>query len=159
MSAIANLSSAAAALHPVNLRLHGHKKGSHVQSTDGTGNGGAAHVPAELKQNLFGGLLNSLEQAIGVQATTPAGAATGTSSGATTGSATIGSATSGSAASGATDASTAGTGTPVSAANPVSATAQSSLTLMRNYLNNLLHNTRADGSAANLAGANLNVTA
>ena len=82
MSVIANLSSAAAALPPLNPHLHGHKKGSHVQSADDTSGGSdsAAQVPAGLRQNLFGSLLNSLEQVIGVQATTPAIAATGTTS-------------------------------------------------------------------------------
>jgi hypothetical protein len=143
MSVIANLSSAAAALPPINPHLHGHKKGSHVQSADDTGGSSdsAAQVPAGLQQNLFGSLLNSLEQVIGVQATTPAGAATGTTSAAATGSAPTGSAN-------------------ASAANPVSAAAQSSLTLLQNYLNNLLHNSQIDGSpAAKLAGSNLNVTA
>ncbi len=143
MSVIANLGSTAAALPPINPHLHGHKKGSHVQSADDTGGGsdGAAQVPAGLQQNLFGSLLNSLEQAIGVQATAPAGAAAGTTSAAagTSGAAPAGPATAGS------------TG--------VSAAAQSSLTLLQNYLNNLLHNARTDGSpAAKLAGSNLNVT-
>lgn len=159
MSAIANLSSAAAALPPVNPHLHGHKKGSHVQSTDDTGSGSATNVPTELKQSLFGSLLNSLEQVIGVQATTPAGAATTATSAATTGSSTTGAATTGSATTVSTDPSAAGTGTLASTPNPVSASAQSSLTLLQNYLNNLLHNPRADGAAANLAGTNLNVTA
>jgi len=129
MSVIANLSSVAAALPPINAHLHGHKKGSHVQSADDTSGSSdsAAQVPAGLQQNLFGSLLNSLEQVIGVQTTTPAAAATAA---------------------------------PVSTANPVSAAAQSSLTLLQNYLNNLLHNSRIDGSAAaKLAGSNLNVTA
>jgi hypothetical protein len=137
MSAIANLGSAAAALPTLNPHLHGHKKGSHVQPGDDTRGGGdsAAQVPAGLQQNLFGSLLNSLENVIGVQATTPAGAATAAPSAAPT-------------------------VTPVSTANPVSAAAQSSLTLLQNYLNNLLHNPRTDGSpAAKPAGANLNVSA
>ena len=140
MSAIANLSSVAAALLPVNSHPHGHKRGPHVQSTIDSGSGSAAHMPAESKQNLFGSLLNSLEQVLGVQATTPAAAAAGS-----------------------TDPSAAGapvsTANPVATANPVSAAAQSSLTALQNYLNNLLHHQRADGSAANLAGENLNVIA
>jgi hypothetical protein len=153
MSVIANLGSAvAAALPPINPHLHGHKKGSHVQSVDDRSGSSdsAAQVPAGFQQNLFGSLLNSLEQVIGVQATTPAGAATGTPSTAATGSATAGS----------TGASAAAAGTPVSTANPVSAATQSSLTSLQNYLNNLLHNPRTDGSAAaKLAGSSLNVTA
>jgi hypothetical protein len=144
MSVIANLGSAAAALPTLNPHLHGHKKGSHVQSADDSSgsSGSTAQVPAGLQQNLFGSLLNSLEQVIGVQTPTPATAATGTASAAATGTA-----------------SAAATGSPVST-NSVSAAAQSSLTLLQNYLNNLLHNSRIDGSpAAKLAGSNLNVTA
>jgi hypothetical protein len=145
MSAIANLGSAAAALPTLNPHLHGHKKGSRVQPGDDTRGGGdsAAQVPAGLQQNLFGSLLNSLEQVICVQATAPAGAATAAPSAAPTAAP-----------------SAAPTGTPVSTANPVSAAAQSSLTLLQNYLNNLLHNPRTDGSqAAKPAGLNLNVSA
>jgi hypothetical protein len=123
----------AAALPAINPHLHGHKRGSHVQSADetGGGSGSTAQVPAGLQQNLFGSLLSSLEQVIGLQAATPASAATGTSNAATG-----------------------------STANPVSAAAQSSLTSLQNYLNNLLHNSRLDGSsAARIAGSNLNVTA
>jgi hypothetical protein len=150
----------AAGLPPINPHLHGHKKGAHVQSADDTSGGGAsaAQVPAGLQQNLFGSLLNSLEQVIGLQATTPVSAATGTASAATTGAASA--AATGSAATGSTGASAAGTGTLSSTANPVSDAARSSLTLLQNYLNNLLHNPRIDGSAAaKLAGSNLNVTA
>jgi hypothetical protein len=151
MSVIANLgSSVAAALPAINPHLHGHKKGSHVQSADETSGSSdsTAQVPAGLQQNLFGSLLNSLEQVIGVQATTPASGATGTASAAATG-------TSGAAATGATGVATSG-----SAANSASTAAQSSLTSLQNYLNNLLHNSRLDGSsAAKLAGSNLNVTA
>jgi hypothetical protein len=78
MSVISALGSAAAALPPINPHLHGHKKGSHVQSADDTNAGGSAgQVPAGLQQSLFGSLLNSLERVIGVQATATAGAAAG----------------------------------------------------------------------------------
>jgi hypothetical protein len=137
----------AAALPAINPHLHGHKRGSHVQSAEETsgGSGSTAQVPAGLQQNLFGSLLSSLEQAIGVQAATPASAATTASA----------NGASSAAATGAS--STAATG---SAANPGSTAAQSSLTSLQNYLNNLLHNARIDGSAAaKLAGSNLNATA
>jgi pyruvate/2-oxoglutarate dehydrogenase complex dihydrolipoamide acyltransferase (E2) component len=153
MSAIANLGSAAAALPTLNPHLHGHKKGSRVQPGDDTrgGSDSAAQVPAGLQQNLFGSLLNSLEQVICVQATAPAGAATAAPSAAPTAAPSAAPTAAPSAAP---------TGTPVSTANPVSAAAQSSLTLLQNYLNNLLHNPRTDGSqAAKPAGLNLNVSA
>jgi hypothetical protein len=149
----------AAALPPINPHMHGHKKGSQVQSADETSGSSdsTAQVPVGLQQNLFGSLLNSLEQVIGVQAATPASGATGTSSAAVTNStsaATTGSAT------GSTDSSAAGTVTPGTAANTASTAAQFSLTSLQNYLNNVLHNQRTDGSpAAKLAGSTLNVTA
>jgi hypothetical protein len=145
MSVIANLgSSVAAALPPINAHLHGHKKGSHVQSADDTSGSsdGTAQVPAGLQQNLFGSLLSSLEQVIGVQATTPATAPTGATSAAPTGTT-----------------SAAATGTTTAAAGTSNA-AQSALTSLQNYLNNLLNNARTDGSPAEkLAGSILNVTA
>src|ERR1700722_11080002 len=67
MSSIANLSSAPTAVPPGNLHLHGHKKGSHVGSTDDSGSDTAAQMPVGAGQNLFGSMLQSLEQAIGVQ--------------------------------------------------------------------------------------------
>jgi hypothetical protein len=153
MSVISNLgSSLAAALPAINPHLHGHKRGSHVQSADETG-ASTAQVPTGLQQNLFGGLLDSLEQVIGVQATTPVSTATGTDDAAATG-------TSSTAATGTTDSPAAGTGTLGTAANTASTAAQSSLTSLQNYLNNLLNKSRSDGSpAARLAGSNLNVTA
>jgi len=78
MSLIANLSSAPSALPPVNVHPHGHKRGSHIESTGDSGSDTAAQIPAGAAQNLFGSLLQSLEQVIGVQPTT-APAATATS--------------------------------------------------------------------------------
>lgn len=156
MSAIANLSSALAALPAANPHLHGHKKGPYVQSTDVTGSSGdgAAQVPAGLQQNLFGSLLNSLEQVIGVQATTPA----------TVTATTAAPASAATAAAAATTSDSTGTATVASplttAVSAISGAAHSSLTLVQNYLNNLLHNSRTDATpAAKLAGTNLNVTA
>ena len=159
MSAIANLSSALAALPAANPHLHGHKKGPYVQSTDVTGSSGdgAAQVPAGLQQNLFGSLLNSLEQVIGVQATTPATVTATTAAPASA-------ATAAAAAAAATTSDSTGTATVASplttAVSAISGAAHSSLTLVQNYLNNLLHNSRTDATpAAKLAGTNLNVTA
>jgi len=70
MSSIANLSSAPSALPPVNVHPHGHRRGSHVESTEDSSSDTAAQVPPGAAQNLFGSLLQSLEQVIGVQSTT-----------------------------------------------------------------------------------------
>jgi hypothetical protein len=67
MSSIANLTSAPSALPSFNIPPHGHKKGSHVGSTDDSGSNTAGQVPVATAQNLFGSLLQSLEQVIGVQ--------------------------------------------------------------------------------------------
>ena len=64
MSSIPNLTSASSALPPLNIHAHGHKKGSHVGSSDDSGSNSAA--PAGTVQNLFGNLLQSLEQVIGL---------------------------------------------------------------------------------------------
>jgi hypothetical protein len=85
MSSIANLTSASSALPSLNIRPHGHKKGSHVGSTDDSGSNTAGQVPVGTVQNLFGTLLQSLEQVIGVQlgATAPAATAATAASAAT----------------------------------------------------------------------------
>jgi hypothetical protein len=80
MSLIANLSSAPSALPPVNVHPHGHKRGSHVASSDDSSSDTAAQIPPGAAQNLFGSLLQSLEQVIGVQPATAAGAAATSSS-------------------------------------------------------------------------------
>jgi hypothetical protein len=80
VSSITNLTSA---LPLGNIQPHGHKKGSHVQSTADSDSATATAAPATAgaAQNPFGSLLQSLEQAIGVQfgATAPAVAATAAS--------------------------------------------------------------------------------
>jgi hypothetical protein len=85
MSSIANLTSAPSALPSFNIPPHGHKKGSHVGSTGDSGGNTAGQVPVATAQTLFGSLLQSLEQVIGVQlgAAAPATAtpATSTTSG------------------------------------------------------------------------------
>ena len=68
MSSIANLGSAPAALPQLNLHPHGHKKGLSGSDT-------APQLPVRAKQNLFSNLLQSLEQAIGLQLTAPPAAA------------------------------------------------------------------------------------
>ncbi len=76
MSLIPNLTSASSALSPLNTHTHGHKKGSHVGSTDDSGGNTAGQVPVGTVQNLFGTLLQSLEQVIGLQSSTAKPAAT-----------------------------------------------------------------------------------
>src|ERR1700749_463777 len=68
-------SGAASALPAVNIPPHGHGH---------KGSDSAAQIPAGTGQNLFGGLLTSLEQVIGAQSTTgTAGTAANSASGTT----------------------------------------------------------------------------
>jgi len=67
MSSLSILSPAASALSAINIHPHSHKKGSHVEATNDSGSDTAAQIPAGTAQNLFGSLLRSLEQVIGVQ--------------------------------------------------------------------------------------------
>ena len=148
MSAVTNLSSVSpSALPPVNLRGHGHKHGSHVESTDAsqdsTSNDALGQAPAGSTQNLFGSLMQSLEQVIGLQPST------------TTPAATAGTATPAATASAATSASAA----TASAANSTATTQQQSM-LLQNYLNNLSHKPQVNGSqASTLAGSGVNASA
>jgi hypothetical protein len=80
MSSITNLSSVSSVLAQLNARPHGHKKGPQadaVGSADDTSSGTAAKAPSGATQNLFGSLLKSLEQVIGLQSgtATPSGTA------------------------------------------------------------------------------------
>jgi len=151
MSSIATLSSAPSAVPPGNLHLHGHKKGSHLGSTDDSSSDVGGQLPVGAAQNLFGSMLQSLEQVIGVQlsAATPAAAPTTAAAPAT--------------AATATPAVTAATATGVSAATSaaaVTASNQSKGTLLQNYLNNLSQQLPANGTqAAKLAGSNVSVNA
>jgi hypothetical protein len=124
MSSIPNLTSASSALPPLNIHAHSHKKGSHVGSSDDSGNNGAAPAPAGTVQNLFGNLLQSLEQVIGLQLSAAKPAATA-----------------------ATAATTAGAGASATAATAsmggAAASTQSASTQLQNYLNNLPQNLRA----------------
>jgi hypothetical protein len=147
MSSIANLSSAPSALPPVNVHPHGHKHGSHVESADDSSSDTAAQVPPGAAQNLFGSLLQSLEQVIGVQSTTatPTAAATPTTAASTGAPTTVASAST------AVSSPTAGAAT---------SSVSSSSTLLQNYLNNLSQNLQTNGSqAAKLAAPNFSVNA
>jgi hypothetical protein len=138
MSLIPNLSSAPSALPAVNVHPHGHKRGLHIESANDSSTDTAAQIPPGAAQNLFGSLLQSLEQVIGVQPATAA-ASSGTASSA------------GTVASAAATTSSATTGGPP---------ASSAGTLLQNYLNNLSQNLQANGSqAAKNAGSNLSVNA
>src|SRR6266851_1708089 len=98
MSLIPNLTSASSALPTLNIHTHGHKKGSHVGSPDDSTSSSAAQAPAGSVQNLFGTLLQSVEQVIGLQlspakpaaaaTTAAAAAAAGAGTAASTGAAT-----------------------------------------------------------------------
>jgi hypothetical protein len=149
MSSISNLTSAASALPTLNIHTHGHKKGSHVGSADDSSSNTAAQAPAGTVQNLFGTLLQSLEQVIGLQpstATAATAATATTGAGATTNAATAGAGASTTAATASTGAATAST--------------QSASTLLQNYLNNLSQNLRAGGSqTAKAAGSTVRVDA
>jgi len=66
MSSIANLTSTPA-LAQLNTHLHGHKKGSHVASAaDSDSSSKPPRQCRGTQKNLFGSLLQSLEQVIGV---------------------------------------------------------------------------------------------
>jgi hypothetical protein len=125
MSAIASLSSAPSALPTVKSHAHGHKKASHVESTDDAiSDSMTAPVPAATQQNLFGSLMQSLQQAVGLQTTpaTPAAASSATAGASTT------------AGSTAAAASTAGGGTAI---------AQSESTAVQKYIGNVSQSLQA----------------
>jgi hypothetical protein len=153
MSSIANITSASSALPPVNVHPHGHKRGAHVESAGDSSSDTAAQVPVGAAQNLFGSLLQSLEQVIGVQP------ATATPAAATSAAATSTSSTSAAAAAGA------GTTTSASTASPSTASAgtppsQSASAQLQNYLNNVSQTLQANGSQTQrLAGSNVSVNA
>jgi len=139
MSLIPNLTSASSALPTLNIHTHGHKKGSHVGSPDDSTSSSAAQAPAGSVQNLFGTLLQSVEQVIGLQLSPAKPAAAATTAAATT--------TAAAAAAGA------GTGA-------ATASTQSAGSLLQNYLNNLSQNLRASGSQTpRAAGSTVSVDA
>ncbi len=112
MSSIPNLSSTpSSALFPTNIHAHGHKRGAHADAV-GNSSDDATQAPGAV-ENLFGSLLQSLEQVVGLQpGTTPTATAA----------AAAGTATAGSAAA------TAGAG---------AGTIHTANALVQNYLNNL----------------------
>jgi len=139
MLPIPNLTSASSALPTLTIHTHGHKKGSHVGSPDDSTSSSSAQAPSGSVQNLFGTLLQSVEQVIGLQlsAAKPAAAAT-------------------------TAAAAAGAGTTAATASAGAATAstQSAGGLLQNYLNNLSQNLRANGSQTpRAAGSTVSVDA
>jgi hypothetical protein len=143
MSLIPNLTSASSALPTLNIHTHGHKKGSHVGSPDDSTSSSAAQAPAGSVQNLFGTLLQSVEQVIGLQLSPAKPAAAATTAAATT--------TAAAAAAGAGTAASTGAAT---------ASTQSAGSLLQNYLNNLSQNLRASGSQTpRAAGSTVSVDA
>jgi len=163
MSLITSLSSPQSALAAVNFRPHGHKHGSHVESSGSdSSTDTAAQVPVGTAQNLFGSLLQSLQQVVGVQPSTTA-AGNGAAAGVASTSLSTGQPTSALApvASAATAASTpaASTKAATAASTPTASTvAQSASTLLQNYLNNLSQVLQANGSQiAKTAGANVHI--
>jgi hypothetical protein len=140
MLPIPNLTSASSALPTLNIHAHGHKKGSHVGSPDDSTSSSSAQAPAGSVQNLFGTLLQSVEQVIGLQLSPakPAAAAT-------------------TAAAGAGASTTAATAPPTGAAT---APTQSAGSLLQNYLNNLSQTLRTNGSQTpKAAGSTVRVDA
>ena len=140
MSSIPNLTSASSALPPLSIHTRNHKKGPHVGSTDDSGSSSAAQAASGSVQNLFGRLLQSLEQVVGLQLSAAKPAAP---------------------AAAAATAATATTGAGASATAPTSAataSTQSASNLLQNYLNNL--SPRADSSQIpKAAGSNVKVDA
>ncbi len=126
MSSIASLSSTLTGLSAVNIHPHGHKRGSRVGSTDDSGSDSTTAVPATTQQNLFGSLLQSLEQTMAAQSGTaaPAPGATAPIAGVPATSSTA-----------AASAAAGGTLQPASA-------------LLQNYANNSLRNPSAGGFQA-----------
>ena len=146
MSLIPNLTSASSALPTLNIHTHGHKKGSHVGSPDDSTSSSSAQAPAGSVQNLFGTLLQSVEQVIGLQLSPAKPAATATTAAAT-------SAPAATAAAAGSTAATASTGA-------AAASTQSAASLLQNYLNNLSQNLRASGSQTpRVAGSSVSVDA
>ena len=135
MSSIPNVSSApSSALFPSNIHAHGHKRGGHADAV-GSSSDDATQAPGAV-ENLFGSLLQSLEQVVGLQpGAAPAATASATASTGATGAA----------------AATAGAGaSAIHTANP----------LVQNYLNNLSLKQQSNASAATKpAGTPLNAEA
>jgi hypothetical protein len=165
MSSIANLSSASSALSAMTVRAHGHKKGSQLESLDDSSSDTTAAVPAGTQQNLFSSMLQSIEQAIGLQLTaaTPAATTTTAANATTTGSATNASnATAASAAASSTGigAAASTTAAAVSTADVRATATQASISALQKYMNNVPQNLPANrAQLSNLSGSNLSVSA
>jgi len=144
MSSIPSLSFSASTLPTSNVHPHGHKRGSHVESGGDSSSSSGTPVPAAAQQNAFSSLLQSLEQAIGVQSGT-ATAAPAASSAATAASAAAGAVGAANTANAA-----AAAGTPTHSASA----------LLQNYLNNRAHNLQANGSQTlKIGGSSVSVNA
>ena len=131
MSSIPNLTSASSALPSLSIHTHSHKKGSHVESADDSGSNSAAQAASGSVQNLFGRLLQSLEQVVGLQLSAAKPAAT---------------------------AATAAGASATASTSAATASIQSASNLLQNYLNNL--SPRADSSQVPKdAGSNVKVDA
>ncbi len=138
MSAIAISNSASAALPAVNIHPHSHKKGAHVGSADDSRSDTATLIPSNTVRNLFGSLLQTLGQVIGVQIGAPN--ASTTSSPAVTASAAV------PASGAAPDAGTSSASTP------------SAGRLLQNYLNNVSQHAQSnDLRRPTLAGSTISV--
>jgi len=120
MSSIPNLSTGpSSALFPTNIHAHGHKRGSQVDA--GGDSASDASQASGAVENLFGSLLQSIEQVVGLQPATATSAAA--------------SAAAGTPATAATNATTAATAASTSGAGASSI--HTANTLVQNYLNNL----------------------
>ncbi len=171
MSSIANLSSASSALSAMTVRAHGHKKGSQLDSLDDSSSDTTAAVPAGTQQNLFSSMLQSIEQAIGLQSTTatPAAAtttaanATNSGSGTTSASATTASNAITAAAAAANTgigAAASTTAAAVSTANARATATQASISALQKYMNNVPQNLPANrAQLPNLSGSGVSVSA
>jgi hypothetical protein len=170
MSLIATAASASAASPVANLFVHGHRKGGHAAISE------SSSSPTST-QGLFSSLLQSLEQVIGIRATTSTSAAAGTTAaaGATAAAGTTGAAATSGIASIATTRSS-GTSTPATAnlsasfnslmqgvnGNPATtgsstASTQTSNAALQNFLSNLLQSAQSGGAhSLNSVGANVN---
>jgi hypothetical protein len=139
MSSIPNLSSTpSSALFPTNIHAHGHKHGARADAV-GNSSDDATQAPGAV-ENLFGSLLQSLEQVVGLQ---PGAAPAAAASSAT--SAAAGAGTAGTAAS-----------TPAAGAGAI----HTANTLVQNYLNNLSLKQQSGASQTTKpAGSTLNAEA
>jgi hypothetical protein len=149
MSSVSNLSAAAStALPQVTLQSRAHKRGSQVESADDSMSSDAsADGPTGTAQNLFGTLMQSLEQVIGLQPSTSTPAATASATGAA------------SNASSTTSAAAATASTTASAAAGKCSTHRPS-TQLQNYLNNLSQKLQANGTQVpTLTGSGVSTSA